>query len=239
MEEEKQSTLVEHLEELRARIIRSVLFLLVCAALLFNFSDQIISFLAKPVGELVFIAPQEAFITKIKVTFFSSLLVSLPFILYQAWRFISAGLQPGEKKYVLIFAPFSFIFFIAGVAFGYLVIIPLGLEFLLSFAAGFLSPMLTVSAYVSFVLALILIFGVIFQLPLAIVFLTKINLVSPNWLSEKRRQAVVFIFLISAFFTPPDIITQCLMSVPLLILYETGIIFSRLTYSRQKKQVKD
>lgn len=227
MEEEK-ITFVEHLEELRARIIKSVILIIVVSGVMYTLADKILSYLVKPVGvSLVFISPTEAFVTNIKIALFGGLFLSSPFILFQIWQFISQGLRKSERKYVLIFGPVSFIFFILGIGFGYFVIIPIGLKFLLGFATDFLVPMITISKYISFIGTMTFAFGVVFQLPLAMLFLAKIGIVTPTFLSQKRKHAIVIIFIIGALLTPPDVITQCLMAGPLILLYELGILFSK------------
>lgn len=227
---DKKLTLAEHLEELRTRIIKSVISIIVATCLAYYFVEKIISNLVKPVGNLVFIAPQEAFISNIKIAFLGGLFLSSPIVVYQTWRFISVALQTNEKKYAYIFGPLSFIFFVLGAIFGYIIIVPIGIKFLLGFATDFVSPMITISKYISFVGTLTLAFGVIFQLPLISLFLTKIGIVTPYFLSSKRKHAIVLIFLLAAILTPPDVITQCLMAAPLLVLYELGIIFSKFVY---------
>jgi len=222
--------LTEHLAELRMRVIKSVICVIFAAIVIYGFVDQITANLIKPVGSLVFIAPQEAFAARIKIAFFGGLLLSSPFIIFQIWRFISTGLSRKERKYTLVFGPLSFVFFIAGALFGYFVIVPIGVKFLLGFATDLLNPMITINNYLSFVGALVLIFGVIFELPLASLFLTKIGLITPKFLSSSRRQAIVIVFISAAILTPPDVITQCLMAVPLLVLYEVSIIFSKFAY---------
>jgi sec-independent protein translocase protein TatC len=229
---DKELTLVEHLQELRGRIIKSIVFILIVSGLLYNLVDLLLPYLVKPVGKLVFIAPQEAFITSIKIAFLGGLFFSSPFVLYQIWKFISAALKPSEKKYTLVFGPMSFMFFIFGASFGYFIIMPIGIRFLLGFATDSVSPMITMSNYVSFVGNLTLAFGSVFQLPLISLFLTKIGIVTPVFLSDKRRHAIVLIFILAATLTPPDVITQCLMAVPLLVLYEISIIFSKIAYRR-------
>lgn len=228
---DRKLTFIEHLEELRIRIIKSVVFIIIVAGILYSLADRILAYLVSPVGgTLVFIAPQEAFITNIKVALFGGLFFSSPFVLYQIWQFVSAGLKKNERRYTSLFGFFSFLFFIIGISFGYFIIVPIGLTFLLGFSNEFLIPMISVSRYVSFVGALMFAFGVVFQLPLVIVFLTKIGIVTPQFLSKNRRYAIVLIFIAGAIFTPPDVVTQCLMAVPLILLYELGIIFSKLTH---------
>jgi len=229
---DKRLTLVEHLEELRTGVIKSLIFIIIVSCGLYAFVDKILPNLTRPVGRLVFIAPQEAFISRIKIAFFGGLFLSAPFILFQVWRFVSSGLKPNEGKYVLIFGPLSVIFFLIGASFGYFIIVPIGIKFLLGFASDLMAPMITVSKYISFVGVLTLSFGVIFELPLVSLFLTKIGLVTPQFLSARRKQAVVLIFIAAAILTPPDIITQCLMALPLLIIYEISIIFSKIAHKR-------
>lgn len=222
--------ITQHLEELRNRIIKCAAVILIVSCLIYNFIDDILPILVKPVGKLVFITPQEAFLTNIKIAFWGGLFLSSPFVLYQIWKFVSTGLMPNERKYVLVFGPLSFIFFVLGSIFGYIVIVPVGMKFLLGFATDSVTPMITISRYISFIGGLTFAFGVVFELPLIILFLTKIGIVTPQLLSQKRRHAVVLIFILAAFFTPPDVVTQFLMGVPLLALYEIGIIFSKCAY---------
>ena len=136
MEEDKKFTLVEHLDELRSRIIKSVIFMIICSCFLYNYIDVFLPALLKPVGKLIFIAPTEAFIVNIKIALLGGVFLSSPFVIYQIWQFVSAGLKENERKYILICGPLSFIFFILGALFGYLIIIPVGIKFLLGFEIG-------------------------------------------------------------------------------------------------------
>lgn len=232
MVDDKELGLTQHLEELRSRLIKSIAAIVICFIGVYSFVDRIMAAVIKPVGELVFIAPTEAFVTRMMIALLGGIFASSPFLVFQVWRFISVGLRENESKYITIFGPFSFIFFVLGTLFAYFLIIPLGIKFLLSFATDSITPMISLSKYVSFVGTLTLAFGLIFQLPIAILFLTKIGLVTPHFLSTRRKNAIVLIFIGAAVLTPPDVVTQCLMAIPLLILYEIGIIFSKLAYSR-------
>lgn len=225
-------TLLQHLHELRSKLIRSVIFIIAASCLSYGFVGTILPYLVKPVGRLVFIAPQEAFISNIKIAVFSGILLSSPFVLWEIWLFIRSALKEKEKKYILIFGPLSFIFFILGAAFGYFVIVPIGIKFLLNFATEVVRPMITISRYISFVGLLTFAFGIIFELPLVTLFLTKLGIVTPKVLSSKRKEAIVGIFILAAVLTPPDMITQILMALPLICLYEIGIIFSKLAHHR-------
>ena len=234
--EDKKLSLVEHLEELKSRVIKSIVFIIISAVLIYNYIDILIPILIKPVGRLVFISPQEAFIVNIKIAFLGGLFLSSPVILYQLWRFISRALKRNEKKYALIFGLLSFVFFISGCVFGYFIIIPIGMNFLLGFSSEFVRPMISISKYVSFAATLIFAFSLVFQLPLIILFLTQIGVVTPKFLSKRRKEVLVFIFILAAVFTPPDVITQILMALPLIILYELGVIFSKIMYRSRELQ---
>ncbi len=231
--DEKRATIVEHLEELRSRVIKCVIAVAAGAFVAYGLVDTIMPHIAGPAGRLVFIAPQEAFITRIKMALFGGIFLASPVLIYQVWGFISSGLKKNEARYALFFGPLSFVFFLAGAAFGYFVIVPIGLKFLLGFATGIVRPMISVGSYVGFVGLLTLLFGVIFELPIASLFLAKLGIITPYFLASRRKYAVISIFLVAAMLTPPDVVTQCLMAVPLLLLYELGIIFSKIASKRR------
>lgn len=233
MPEDQEFSLVEHLEELRSRIIKSIVSIIAGIVVAYVFVDAILPALIEPAGKLVFIAPQEAFVARIKIAFFGGLFIASPFVLYQIWKFVSGGLNQRERKYIRVFGPLSFIFFVAGACFCYFIIIPISMRFLLGFASDLMRPMITVSKYISFVGTLTLTFGVIFELPLVTLFLTKIGIITPGILIEKRKHAAVIMFILSAVLTPPDVVTQCFMAVPLILLYELGIIFSKAVYEKR------
>jgi sec-independent protein translocase protein TatC len=223
-------SLVEHLDELRGRILKALLMFLVCTVIIYRAGDAIFYFLTRPVGTLVFIDPPEAFLTYIRVALWGGFFAAVPFILYQIWAFIVSGLHRHERRYLLVFLPFSVLLFFGGAAFGLIVIIPIGLKLLLSFGTEFMRPMITVSRYVSFVGTLTLAFGIVFQLPIILLFLTRIGIVTPYILQQKRVYAITLIFIVAATLTPPDVISQIAMAIPLMVLYEIGIIFARIGY---------
>ena len=227
MPENKKIVFTDHLEELRNRILKSVGVVVLCSCVSMVFAKKIIEYLIIPIDKLVFIAPQEAFITNIVVALWSGLFFAAPFVFFQIWKFISLGLNANEEKYVLAYGPVSFVLFVLGVCFGYFVIVPVGLKFLLGFSSDTIVPMITLSKYISFIGLLTLNFGIVFELPIAIIFLTKIGIVTPEILINKRRHAVVLLFVAAAIFTPPDVISQALMAFPLIFLFEIGIICSK------------
>lgn len=231
---EKQLTFIEHLSELRQRLIKSVISVIIGASLSYFVIKKLLELFIKPVGNLVFIAPQEAFIAYIKLSIIAGIFIALPFILYQIWSFAATGLNKKEKKYIILYAPFSFLFFIAGSSFAYFLILPLGIKFLLGFATENLQPMISLKNYISFAGMLLLAFGVVFEMPLIIMFLTNIGIVDTRILREKRKVVIVSIFVVSAILTPPDVITQILMAGPLILLYEISILLAKITSKKQR-----
>ncbi|MCK5493594.1 MAG: twin-arginine translocase subunit TatC [Candidatus Omnitrophica bacterium] len=222
------------MDELRGCILKSVVSFILCSIVVSTNARSIIAFFALPVGKLVFITPQEAFIANVKISLFIGFFISTPFILYQIWKFISLGLLPKEKRYVYIFGPISLIFFILGVLFGYFVIVPISMNFLLGFSTDIIIPMITVDKYFSFLFTLSFSFALVFQLPIVLIYLTKIGIITPNQLRKRRREAIVVVFVVAAILTPPDMVTQILMAIPLIFLYEIGIIFTKLVYKKKK-----
>ena len=196
--------------------------------------------LENPDLTLHYIGPLEAFAVKIKLSLFCGIVFALPLLLYQAWRFISIGLREKERKIARIFLPISFFLFLAGLLFSYFIMVPVGLYFLIN-VSGALVPMLTISKYASLVLILIIVFGVIFELPLAILFITKVGLVTPQALAKKRKYAIFAMFILAALITPPDVFTQLMLAIPVIILYEVSIWISKLSWrkSRRKHEEKD
>ncbi len=221
---DRRLPLVGHLEELRKRIIICLVSVFLLSLVSYFYAGKILSLLMKPVGKLVFIKPQEAFLSYLKIALFSGVFLSLPIIFCQIWKFVSVGLLPRERKYILTYGPISFFLFLVGAGFAYQVVLPLGLKFLVDrFSTGTLESMLSISHYISFVGMFLLSFGVVFELPLIILFLTGIGLVTTQTLRKRRREVVIFTFLLAALMTPPDVFTQLLLAVPLLLLYEVSL----------------
>lgn len=223
-------TFFEHLEEARTRIIKSLIFFIIISCLFYRFVPPILSELIKPVGKVIFIAPEDAFMVYFAVVFWGGLFLSSPFIFYQIWQFVSSGLRKREKRLVLMFWLWSMVLFITGCLFAYFSILPIGLKFFLKFATPAIKPMIALDKYVSFAGGLIFTFGIVFQTPLVVIFLTKIGLITPEILCKRRRETIVLIFIIAAILTPPDVISQVLLALPLLILYEAGIICAKLVF---------
>lgn len=228
-----------HLEELRSRLIKSLLAFVICACLFFIYVDPVLHFIVEPVGHLVFTSPGEAFSARVNLALLGGFLLALPVILYQIWQFVALGLTEQEKRYVKILGPVSLVCFIAGIVFAYFVLIPISLQFLLSFSAGWMQPMITVDKYISYVGTLLFGSGIVFELPLFLFFLTKIGIATPEFLKQHRRYAIVIILIISAVVTPPDVCSQLLMAAPLLILYEVGIWVAYWATKEQKNEKRN
>ena len=227
---------IKHLEELRSRLIKSILAWLAATGIFYQFFiDRFLAFVIKPVHHIVFTSPSEAFTARLNLTFLGGFLFALPVILYQLWQFVAAGLTIEERKHVVLFGPLSAVFFILGEVFAYFCMLPFSLRFLLSFSSDLIVPMITVDKYISFVTNEMLSCGVVFELPLILAFLTKIGIATPEFMRQKRRYVIVAIFIVSAIITPPDVASQLLLAVPLVVLYEVGILFSQLVFSRQKQ----
>ena len=243
----------EHLTELRKRIIISLLALLCVFVVAFNYSEQLLGILMLPlrikisfitsypfmvfthsdlfkkIHEFQALGVAEPFMVNIKIAFVASLIITLPIIFYQLWKFIAPGLSVREKKYVVPFVLVSTLLFVAGALFCFFLVLPFALDFLLTYKTRFIRPNPTATYYFDFCLKFILAFGAIFELPMIIVFLTRIGIVTPKMLSKNRKYAVLLAFVVAAVLTPtPDWFNQTLMAAPIIVLYETGIIVSRL-----------
>jgi len=244
---EKEMPFLDHLEELRWCLIKAIVAIVGASLILYFFSDVILNLLVRPYNEaaglhgqtagkqLIFLTPTGGFMIRIKLSLFSGLIVALPVVFYQIWRFIMPGLLDKEKKYVPWVVFFSSFCFLSGAVFCYAVVLKFGLRFLLSFETSDLVATISVNEYLQFITMLIMVFGLIFELPILSFFLTKIGLVTPAFLRHYRRHGIVTMVIIAAVITPPDVFTQVLLAAPLIILYEISIIVSKLALAKPKK----
>ena len=222
--DEKNLSLTGHLEELRYRIVVVLITVSACFLALYPLSKNLLLLIRAPMEEqLYMLAPTEAFVVYLKLAIFGAIIISVPMILYQLWAFVAPGLYDNEKKYTLPFVLVATLFFMIGGLFSYKIILPFGLSFLLGFGGELVKPIISVSNYISFVTKMILVFGAIFELPVVVVFLTKMGVVTPALMRKYRKYAIVSAFVLGAILTPPDIFTQALMAGPLIILYEISI----------------
>jgi sec-independent protein translocase protein TatC len=237
-------SLGDHLEELRTRLILALIGLAAGAVICLFFGPRIITFIQKPYTELmpgrplIALAPADAFVGYMKVALISGLIVSSPWVFYQLWMFVSAGLYPREKRYVRLAVPFSAALFVTGALFFIYVVAPISLAFFLKFGEIInVSPNWTFQKYVSFITVLMLVFGLGFQTPIAIFFLNKTGLVSIAALHRSRKYVLLGVFVVAAIATPPDVISQITLAVPLYLLFELGILLSYI--AQRKKKLRD
>ncbi|MDH5299266.1 MAG: twin-arginine translocase subunit TatC [Desulfobulbaceae bacterium] len=232
MEEFQKQALIEHLAELRKCLVVSLIAAAVGFAGSYALVDTIGEWFFRPLFEvlpdtssLIFTSYQEAFFFYLKLALVSGLLLASPVIFLQIWRFVAPGLYRHEKRVLLPFVFLSAFCFLGGAAFGYFVVFPPAFKFLMGYSTDFLSPMPTVSEYFSLSLRLLLAFGVIFELPVFMVLLAKLGMVNAPFLRKHRKYAFLLSFVIAAILTPtPDVVNQCMMAGPLVILYEVSIV---------------
>ena len=227
---------LDHLVELRSTIIWIFATWLGSSIVLWFFSGHLLDFLLStiPVESLYFNAPVEAFMVRLKLSFIVGALLAFPFALFKTWAFISPGLFSREKRIIIPMIAPSAILFYSGALFAYWVMIPIVLGFLLRFGTEMLEPLISVSKYFEFVARMCFAFGIVFQLPLAIIFLTWIGVVSPRTLLRQWRWAIVIIFITGAVLTPPDPASQLLMAIPLVVLFIGSVLLSLIFEKRRK-----
>jgi sec-independent protein translocase protein TatC len=228
--------LLEHLEELRQRLIRVFVSILIFAIVTYIFADYLLEYLVKPMGTVYFRDPTGAFMVRLKLSFAGGILCSVLVILYHFWRFVSPGLYKHEIRSVLPVILFGTLFFFGGAAFCYLLVIPIALSFLQSFATESIQPWIDIKEYFSFVIYLCLAFGVVFELPVVSYFLGRVGIITSRFLIKGRRFALLFILIAGALLTPPDIFSQLALAIPLYLLYEVSIIVVKLTGRREPRQ---
>jgi len=234
---EKRLPISEHLEELRSRIIKSIIIVIGLFFINWIFKARILDIVKKPHSitmknlglsqSLQVLSYQEGFYAYIKLCLITAVFMAYPIILFQVWRFVEAGLFKKERRYVKTFAPVSYIAFVSGVLFGYYFLIPYGLQFLIKILGGGVQPMITMSQYISLVTMLTLALGVVFQLPLVMLFISKIGMLKAEDFIKWRLYAILIIFILAAVITPPDPFTQVMTALPMIILYEVGILAIR------------
>ncbi len=234
MGDDRKLPFLGHLEELRSRLVASAIAVGIGFALCYAFSERLFLILASPLtsimpegDHLIFTSLPEMFFTYLKISLVSGLLVASPVVFYEMWMFVAPGLYRNEKRLVIPFVSISTVLFVGGSLFAYFIVFPFGFKFFLGFSSEYVKALPSVKQYFSFSIKLLLAFGLVFELPVVIFFLTKLGLVTPAFLKKHRKYAILLIFIASAILTPPDVITQCMMAVPLLTLYELGIMVAR------------
>ncbi len=239
-EESKKGSMpfLDHVEEFRWRLIKSIVAIAVMGGISFAFADYVFKFVTMPLGDikLHFTEITGSFYAYLKVSFFAGLFAASPIVLYQLWKFIGPGLYPREKRAILPLVFFSTVLFLSGAAFCFFLVLPFALKFLISYGEGVMTPIITVSSYVSFAGLMLVAFGVAFQLPVIGYFLGSIGIISGRFLAKGRPYALVFILIVGAVLTPPDVFTQILLAGPLYLLYELTILIVKITGRRKTEE---
>ena len=245
-EGEAPMTLMGHLNELRRRLFRMVIIVILGFVAFYGVAEPIYGYLSAPLkaqlpegSKLIYTSPAGAFFTYMKVALVASLFGTSPFSFYQLWAFIAPGLYKEEKRAVLPLAFFSSIFFIAGAAFCFFLVFPIAFKFFMGFATDTIVPMISVEEYLGFALKLLIAFGVVFEMPLFAYFLSRFGLLTPDFMRRQRRYAILAIFIIAAILTPPDVFSQCLMAMPMLLLYEVSIYVSAAAYKKKEAKAEE
>lgn len=243
--EDLKMSLTEHLIELRKRLTNSLIAVGVGFFVCYYFKDWLFAILTKPLTDalpknsyLIYTGLTQAFFTYMKIALFASVILTSPFIMYQIWKFIAPALLPKEKKFVVPFVFFSTLLFLSGITFGYFVVLPPAFQFFVSFNNQYLQAMISFNEYLSLFIRFLLGFGISFQLPVVIFFLAKLGIVNDKMLSKYRKYSILMIFVTAAILTPsPDAISQILMAIPLLFLYEVSIFVAK--FAARKKVIPE
>lgn len=225
---DREMSLTDHLEELRHRLFLGVLGILPVSIVAFVFSRQILNYLMGPVlpyqHHLVFLSPTDAVYTLVKLALLTGVVVASPFLIYQVLAFVGPGLTDTERGWLFRLVAPAAAMFLGGVAFGFYVFLPLILGFVLRYSGPDLRPMLTINGYFSFVTAVTLPFGIVFEYPLLVGVMARVGIVSAAFLRRSRRYAILIIFVVAAALAPPDALSMLVMASPMVALYEVGIL---------------
>ncbi len=246
MSADKKTTVLEHLRELRKRLLRSAIAVVVTSTVAFVFIDELLEFLKQPtlgldpVPVFTWIEMTEGFVTYMRVSIVAGIVVAMPFIMYQFLMFLIPALTNRERKAVYTLLPLITIMFAGGVAFGYIFLIPPATKFLLSIGTEVAEHQQRMSNYINFVTRLLLAIGIIFELPVVTTFLARTGVITSKWLADRRKLMIVFSFVLAAFITPtPDAVNQTIVAGTLIVLYEASIWLAKLAQKRRKPPEDD
>ena len=242
MNEDDKIPFTDHLEELRTRLIRSSIAVGIGFVVSYGFKEKIFKILIHPLisvmpanSKMIFTGLPEAFFTYLKVAFLTGLLVASPVVIFEFWMFVSPGLYKKEKTLLIPIIILSSIFFLGGALFGYFIVFPYGFKFFLGFANENIQALPSMSEYLSFAAKMLLAFGLVFELPLVITFMARLGIVTVDFLKKNRKYAILLFFAVSAILTPPDVVSQIMMALPLMLLYEVSILGVRI-FGKKKSE---
>lgn len=231
---------LDHLEELRWRVFKSLISVFVLMLICWGFSDQLLEVLRYPGTQITpplqmqVLKVQTVFMTKLEIALVAGIILGLPIIIYQIWQFVAPGLIKNEKKFLPIVIISTIFCFLIGGLFAYFIIIPFALQFFMDLAPPDIENNIALDFYIGFLLRIIVVFGVVFELPIISIILTKMGLLTPKFMRKYRRYALVMAFILGAILTPPDPSTQIMLAIPIILLYEVSIFLSYLFYSKKK-----
>jgi sec-independent protein translocase protein TatC len=227
--EDREMTLVEHLDELRTRLIYSLVSVAAGTCVAWSWTGEALDWLARPVGGLVFLAPTEAFFVRFKLALFAGFMLALPVVVFQAWAFTARALGERVRRSISFLIPTSYLLFLGGVLVAVLVVVPTATKFLVAYGTENVKPLLSAEEYVSFVGGLAVAFGAVFQLPLVLLLLERLGIVHREALARQRRVVYFLGFVAAAMMTPgPDVISQLALALPIAVLFELSLLAMRL-----------
>jgi len=242
----EQETFLSHLIELRTRLLRSVVAVVIVLVCLFPFAKEIYAFLAAPLlrslpagATMIATDVTGTFLVPLKVTLMAAFLIALPYVLWQAWAFVAPGLYQHEKRLAGPVIVSSVVFFIIGMAFAYFFVFPVMFSFFAGYTPAGVQMMTDIDKYLSFVLAMFLAFGITFEVPVIVIVLVRMNVVSLEKLRSIRAYVIVGAFVVGAVFTPPDVLSQLMLAVPLWLLFELGLLLARFVSVPAKEEATD
>ena len=238
---EKEMPFLDHLEELRWRLFKALISVFVLMLVCWGFSDYLLELLRypgtkiNPPLKMQVLKVQTVFMTKLEIALVGGIILGLPVIIYQAWQFVAPGLVKNEKKFLPIVIILTVVCFLIGGLFAYFIIIPFALQFFMDLAPADIENNIALDFYIGFLLRIIIVFGVVFELPILSIILTKMGLLTPKFMRKYRRYALVIAFILGAILTPPDPSTQIMLAIPIILLYEVSIFLSYLFLSKKEE----
>ncbi len=246
MSNDKKLTALGHLSELRGRLIRCAIAVLITTIISFVFAKQIFAILISPIEpllvdgdvNLIYIGMTEMVGTYMKVSLASGIILAMPYLVYQLIMFVSPALSRKEKKYVYLVLPWIALMFAGGVIFSYFILVPPATKFLLTWGADIATPQIKIGSYISIVTRLLLTVGLVFEMPVVTTFLSRLGIITPKWLADKRKPAIILAFILAAIITPTfDPVNQSLVAAPLIVLYEMSIWLAKLFRRKERQMV--
>jgi sec-independent protein translocase protein TatC len=242
--QQKEATVLEHLEELRRRLIFILIGIIVALCITYPFSKNLLHIIISPLlstlpqgSQIIFTGLTEAFWMRIQIALVAAIFLSSPWLFFQIWLFVKPGLKVEERQIAIPLIISLTIFFIGGAIFAYELVFPYGFKFLLSYGGGELTPLPSIKQYVVFALKLLFAFGVVFEMPIVSFFLSRLGIIDAKILIKKADYAILSMFIMAAIFTPPDIFTQLLMVAPLIFLYGLSIIVAVVFSTKKKREL--